>query len=75
MNDERNQPFYEVIKKAEIVIEKGGTVYQKFTCDRCGDRQMIDEPNRFYRLGRCGECGYITNIEETGCGFLAHFSA
>lgn len=70
-------PFEEVLLKAYRVLEANpeARLYQKFTCIRCLSRQMMETPNRFYRTGRCEECGHITNIEQNGCGFLAHFSA
>jgi hypothetical protein len=68
-----NRPFNEVVAQAEALIARGATVYFKFTCSGCGSRQMFDIPNTVYKTGSCEECGAITNIEETGCGFLMHY--
>jgi hypothetical protein len=65
-----NHPFYEVYEQAKEFIEIGATVYFKFTCDSCGARQTFEDKNTLYKLGKCEECGHITNVEETGCGFL-----
>lgn len=64
-------PFYEVVTHAEEVIKKGGTVYQQFNCAGCGAKQTMDDPNKFYKLGLCQECGHETNIERDGCNFMA----
>lgn len=70
MNNEFNHPFYEVIKEAEALIQTGAEVFQKFTCENCGNRLTMDVPNAFYKEGSCDNCGHVTNIEEAGCNFL-----
>jgi hypothetical protein len=70
-----NHPFEEVLASANEVIERGGTVYQKFSCSNCGQRLTMDVPNTFYPEGNCDQCGHVTNIRETGCNFLAVFEA
>jgi hypothetical protein len=70
MNDPLNHPFYEVVEQAQPWIDAGSKVYFKFTCEKCGARQTFDQPNIAYKSGSCEECGYVTNIEETGMGFL-----
>lgn len=70
MDEPLNHPFYEVYNQAQVLINEGATVHFKFTCDKCGSRQTFDEPNTLYKLGQCEECNHITNVEETGCGFL-----
>jgi len=67
-------PFDDVAKTAREWIEKGGTVYQKFTCDGCGKRLTIDEPNKFYTKGRCDSCPAITDIRAKGCNYLLIYS-
>jgi hypothetical protein len=65
-------PFYEVAEKAGELIRAGADVYQKFTCQKCGNRLTMEEPNIFYREGSCDNCGHITDIEKTGCNYLVH---
>lgn len=66
-------PVEEILKAANELIRQGVTVHQKFTCDKCGSRQTMDEPNTFYASGKCEECGHITDIKKKGCNYLTHF--
>lgn len=70
----RDYPFYEMVAKAAAVIESGGTVYQKFTCEKCHNRLAMDDANMFHKTGHCDKCGHITNLEVNGCGFMVFFS-
>lgn len=49
---------------------KGHTVWQKFTCAKCGSRQTMEEPNACHVAGRCEECNHRTDLIETGFGLL-----
>lgn len=66
-------PINECIEVANKYIENGAKVYQKFTCDKCGSRQTMDEPNTFFKTGRCEACGHVTDIEKRGCNYMVHF--
>lgn len=44
-------------------------VYQKYTCDKCGQRVTCDNANMFTRFGKCGDCNHITNIGKKGCNY------
>ena len=72
----KNFPFAEVTAKAEEIINArpGTKVYQKFSCDMCGQRLTIDEPNVFHKRGTCDQCGWMTDIEKRGCNYavVAH---
>jgi hypothetical protein len=46
--------------------ERSARVYFKFTCERCGARCMLSEPNVLYENGECCECGHVTKIERGG---------
>lgn len=50
---------------------QGATIYQKFTCSHCKARQTMEEPNKFFRSGKCEECGGVTII--TRCNYQVHF--
>jgi ribosomal protein L40E len=67
MND---HPFDEVAREAEAWAKAGHTIFQKFTCGRCGSRQTIAEPNRFFMFGQCEECGAETDIKARGCNYV-----
>lgn len=64
-------PMMDCVKTADDLIKKGHQVFQKFTCEMCGSRQTIDEPNVFYTSGTCEECKHTTDIEKKGCNYLA----
>jgi hypothetical protein len=66
-----DHPFDECAAAALDLVEHGVTIFQKFTCDKCGSRQGIEDPNVFYTTGKCEECGHITDIRARGCNYLA----
>ena len=66
-----DHPIEVCLKTADNLVKEGHTVYQKFTCDKCGSRQTIDVPNKFYETGKCEECNHITDIVKKGCNYLA----
>jgi len=65
-------PFEEIAEDAGKILaqDKNASVYQKFSCENCGSRQTIDEPNRFYTLGKCEECSHVTDLRRRGCNFM-----
>jgi hypothetical protein len=65
----KDYPLQECAEAAAKYIEHGGTVFQKFTCEKCGQRLRIDEPNKFFPSGSCDFCGHVTNIEKRGCNY------
>ena len=70
-----NAPLDEIAKAAEQEIRAGATIYQKFTCQRCGERVGIDVPNQLFTKGRHDDClvepGCITDLEKHGCNYMA----
>jgi hypothetical protein len=71
--DANDYPFEVVSEGANAVVERGGMIYQKFTCNGCGNRLTMDVPNTFFKQGSCDQCGVVTDIEARGCNFLAVF--
>lgn len=67
-------PFHECVATAQEVIAAGGTIYQKFTCGKCGARQTMTDSNKFYTGGKCEECGYTTDLKIMGCNYMVVFS-
>ena len=63
-----DKPIEEIARLADEQIQKGFTIWQKWTCPNCGSRQTMSEPNLLYRSGRCHECEQINIITE--CGFM-----
>ena len=70
MTEFKNHPLDVCQKAAEEKMNEGWTVYQKFSCAKCGQRLTIHEPNVFYRTGTCDKCGHITDIAADGCNYL-----
>jgi len=65
-----NFPFYNVVHEAFLLSKKGWKVFQKFTCEKCGQRLTMDIPNKFWKEGTCDQCGHLTNIEKNGCNYM-----
>jgi transcription elongation factor Elf1 len=65
-----DKPIQEILEEVDPLVQAGATIHQKFTCDHCGARQTMTEPNKLYTSGLCEECGGTTNIEEKGCGYI-----
>lgn len=65
-----DHPVHECMRSAQELIDQGHEVYQKFTCEKCGSRQTISDPNTFYASGQCEECKHVTNIRLKGCNYL-----
>jgi hypothetical protein len=66
----RDFPFDDCAKKAGEMVSKGFSVFQKFTCAKCGSRQTIETPNTFHTSGRCEECQHVTDIKARGCNYM-----
>ncbi len=73
MTEYNDYPIDECAKTAERIIAKGGKVYQKFTCESCGQRLTVDTPNVFHLTGSCDQCGHITDLSIKGCNYLVVF--
>lgn len=63
-------PIEECVATADKYIAKGMFAYQKFTCDHCGSRQTMGEPNTFFTSGTCEACGKTTDLKKKGCNYL-----
>lgn len=81
-NPEYNDyPLAEVCKTAEKLAKAGALVYQKWTCERCGERVTANNPNIFTELGHHEEkgdgkpCGCVTNIKVKGCNYVVHYTS
>jgi hypothetical protein len=66
-------PLHDIAQSVQRLINDGATVYQKFTCDKCGSRQTIEEPNRLFASGTCEACGHTTDIVKRGCNYMVHY--
>jgi len=48
-------------------------VYQKWTCEKCGDRVTGNERNKLFWFGHHEECDHTTDIRKTGCNYAVHY--
>lgn len=73
---EGDLPREELIAEAERVCQQGWNglkvkdVLFKYTCQWCGERCTMQEPNKLYENGECFACGKSTPIKFGG--FLLH---
>lgn len=66
-NAEDDLPVEEIIKRAQELIDRGGFIFFKFTCEYCGSRQTGIVPNTFHSAGyHCNECGKLCTPKKYG---------
>lgn len=65
-------PFDEIVEAVERHAQNGFNCYQKFTCEKCGERLTMDIPNMLFERGTCDKCGHISDIRKNGCNYLLH---
>lgn len=63
-------PLDEIAQAVQEHIDNGCLIFQKFTCAGCGQRLVIDIPNRLYTSGNCDKCGHVTDIQKQGCNYM-----
>jgi hypothetical protein len=66
-----NLPREQLMIHAQRTLLKmnGGYCYFKFTCEKCGKRCTLQEPNVLYEQGECCSCGHTGPITEGGYMF------
>lgn len=70
MRQYKDYPFDVITAKVQELAAQGHRCYQKFSCDKCGNRLGMEEANKFYTQGSCDKCGHITDIKKKGCNFM-----
>lgn len=66
-NADDDLPVEEILEKAQEIIDRGGIVLFKFTCEYCGSRQTSAEPNTFHSAGYyCDECKELCRPKKYG---------
>lgn len=69
---EGDLPRDELVKRAQAAMEEWGgrgadiDILFKFTCQWCGERCTLQEPNKLYENGECFACGKSTPIKWGG---------
>jgi len=69
INDLPRDELLERAREAVAMFEKLGTpvyVNFKFTCEKCGGRCTLSDPNTLYENGECCICGHTTKITKGG---------
>jgi hypothetical protein len=67
----RDFPLLECMHAAETLIASGATVYQKWTCAKCGERVTANNPNTFTARATHDDCGGAeTDIVQSGCNYV-----
>ena len=58
----------EILKLARDAAAKhpGARIHFKFTCPKCGQRCVLEEPDTLYQRGICFGCGSDSLIEKAG---------
>ena len=69
MTEFRDWSLAACIKKAAMYTEQGYDVFQKFSCEKCGQRNTSTESNSFPAVGKC-ECGHETDLQKRGCNYV-----
>lgn len=65
----RDLPRDELLRCAEEAVERYGPiafVHFKYTCEQCGERCTLEEPNMLRENGECFRCGHSQPIREGG---------
>jgi len=71
-----DHPLHECAETAGKLIEAGCTIYQKWTCEKCGDRVTANEANHWTTHGHHEQredgspCGHITDLRIKGCNYM-----
>jgi hypothetical protein len=65
-------PRDELLLRAQEALDRypGAEVRFKFTCEGCGERCMLAEPNMLRESGICWRCQHETEITEGGFAVL-----
>lgn len=64
-------PIKEAWAGAQAWMQEGFEIHQQFLCAKCGIKQTMDEPNKFFTRGTCQECGHESNLLKDGCNYMA----
>lgn len=72
MTKEFNDYPIEEVQQTLIKLNRIRPVHwhQKFTCEKCGSRQTMEDMDKLYAFGKCEECGHTTDLRVAGCNYL-----
>jgi len=71
MSKYQDFPIDECAAALERIMKNNPTAhfYQKWTCEKCGERVTGNEVDKLFTGGHHEECGHVTNIEKSGCNY------
>jgi hypothetical protein len=76
---EGDLPRDQLMERAKQVMQEheqqgiGCEIHFKFTCEHCGRRCMLADPNTLHLYGECDGCGQETEIKFGGFTVIATF--
>lgn len=76
MTQYRDYPLMDCVKQVDQLLQNykdNVQIYQKWTCEKCGDRVTLNVPNKMHALGHHEDCGAITDIRARGCNYMVIF--
>ncbi len=64
----KDLPRDELMQAADDALKRypGAEIHFKFTCEHCGERCSLSDPNVLYESGECSNCGQLTPITQGG---------
>jgi predicted SprT family Zn-dependent metalloprotease len=65
-NDLSRKELMIAADKALATMGSRAKVHFKYTCQKCGERVMLQEPNTLYENGECYKCGHVQPITQGG---------
>jgi hypothetical protein len=65
-----NYPIETCAKTLHEIMQPGMTFYQKWTCEKCGDRVTGNTPNKLFTSGHHEDCGHTTDLTRRGCNYV-----
>lgn len=73
MTTYNDYPIAECQKRIDEIFDRYPSLdikaFQKFSCEKCGERLGMDIPNAFFVSGTCDQCGHETDILKRGCNY------
>lgn len=64
-------PLNQLRRVVQEWVADGNVLFQRFTCEACDRRQMLDQANIFDGMPTCEACGHATDLSVRGAGFAS----
>lgn len=66
----KTYPFHDVVEALLARRLEGWHYCLQFNCAKCKAKQTIDQLDTMFELGRCEECGHVTNLKVAGLNYM-----